>query len=78
MREADGAREVGDDLDRAAQNGDEHELATFVVLADLVSELRDPGRQLRAREVDVADPRVGDQVRWLSPYFCARRSKARR
>jgi hypothetical protein len=78
VRDRDRPREVGDEHEGAPEDGDEHELGARIVAGDLRSELLDSRRQLVSREVDLADPRVGDYVRWLSPYFCARRSKSRR
>jgi hypothetical protein len=78
VRDADGPREVGDEDERAAEDGDEDEVAPRAVPGNLDTEFIDPSRDLVPRQVDIADPGVVDYVRWLSPYFCARRSKSRR
>jgi hypothetical protein len=54
-----GAREIGDEDERRLQRGDEDRLEAVVVRGDLRAELLDARLDLLAREVDLADPRIG-------------------
>jgi hypothetical protein len=53
------AGEVGDEDDRGLERGDENGLEPGVVRRDRRAELLDAGFDLLAREVDLADSRVG-------------------
>jgi hypothetical protein len=58
VRERKSARQIGEEDDARLQRPDEQRLAAGVVARDLGAELCDPRRELVAREVDLADPRV--------------------
>jgi hypothetical protein len=75
----DRAREVGEEDERALENGDEDGLAAGVIARDLRPQLDDPCLDLVTREIDLSDPRVERlyEARF-SLYLWARRSKSRR
>jgi hypothetical protein len=75
----DRPREVGQEDERALEDGDEDGLAAGVVGGDLRSQLVDPCLDLVTGEVDLSDPRVERlyEARF-SLYLWARRSKSRR
>jgi hypothetical protein len=66
------ARKVGDEDEARLQRADEQRLATLVVGGDRCAQLRDAGRDLIRREVDLSDaPRVVFQTAQeasFSPY----------
>jgi hypothetical protein len=53
------AREVGQEDERALEDGDDDEVAAGVILPDLGPELGDPRLNLACGEVDVADRGIG-------------------
>jgi hypothetical protein len=63
VHDGQGAREVGEEDEAGLQAADQDRLAAGVVVADLLAELCDPGRDLVGGEVDLADPPVGGR-RW--------------
>jgi hypothetical protein len=75
----DRAREVGQEDERALENGDEDGLSAGVIVRDLRSQLVDPCLDLVTGEIDLSDPRVERlyEARF-SLYLWARRSKSRR
>jgi hypothetical protein len=75
----DRPREVGQEDERALENGDEDGLAAGVIGCDLCSQLVDPCLDLITGEIDLSDPRVERlyEARF-SLYLWARRSKSRR
>jgi hypothetical protein len=83
MQDRERAREVGKEDQARLQGGDEQRLAAGVVDGDLGTELLDPGRDLLAGEVDLADPIVREgrpvfgQEAIFSPYRWPRRSMSR-
>jgi hypothetical protein len=58
VRDRDRAREVGQEDEARLQEGDEQQLAAFVVLGDLRAELGDTLSQLPGAEEDVPESRV--------------------
>jgi hypothetical protein len=77
VRDAEPAREVGEEDDARLERRDEERLALVVVLRDLVRELGDACSDLLGREVAVADLRVCSQLASSSRYRCASRSTSR-
>jgi hypothetical protein len=75
----DRPREVGQEDERALEDGDEDGLAAGVIVGDLRAELFDPCLDLVTGEIDLSDPRVERlyEARF-SLYLWARRSKSRR
>ena len=55
VRDLDGAREVGDEEERALERRDQDGVATLVLRRDLGAELRDARLDLLGREKRVAD-----------------------
>jgi hypothetical protein len=53
------AGEIGNEDDGGLERSDEDRLESLVVRGDLGPELLDASLQLLAREVDLADPRIG-------------------
>jgi hypothetical protein len=79
MRARDRAGQVGEEDERALEDGDEDGLAAGVVGGDLRAQLGDASLDLLAGEIDLSDPLVERlyEARF-SLYFWARRSKSRR
>jgi hypothetical protein len=50
--------EVGEEDERALEDGDEDEIAPGVVLCDLRPELLDPGEDLPLGEIDLPETRI--------------------
>jgi hypothetical protein len=75
----DRPREVGQEDERAFEDGDEDRLAAGVIGRDLRAQLFDPCLDLVTGEIDLSDPRVERlyEARF-SLYLWARRSKSRR
>jgi hypothetical protein len=55
----DGTREVGDEHEARLQRRDEEGVLPLVLARQLLAELADARVELLAREVDIADARVG-------------------
>jgi hypothetical protein len=71
VEEGQGAGQVGQEDERRLQRADEQRLAAGVVGGDLLAELRDAGRDLVRREVDLADAGVAfvaGQLASFRPY----------
>jgi len=58
VQERQRARQVGQEDERRLQGADEQRLLTGVVGGDLLAELRDTGRDLLGREVDLSDAQL--------------------
>jgi hypothetical protein len=59
VRERKRARQIGEEDDARLERADEQRLAARVVPCDVGGELLDARAELTAREVDLADPRIG-------------------
>jgi len=77
VRDAQRARQVGDEDEARFQRRDEQRLAAVVVAAQLAPELTDARLQLPAREVDLAEARAATYDASSSRYRSARRSMSR-
>jgi hypothetical protein len=55
VKEGERARQIGHEDERRLQRADEQRLAAGVVGGDLLAELRDAGRDLFRREIDLSD-----------------------
>jgi hypothetical protein len=78
VRDRDGAREIGEEEERALERSDEQGVETVVVGRDLGAELGDASLNLLGREVRLADPEVVVQRARSSLNRWARRSMSRR
>jgi hypothetical protein len=58
VQEGQRARQVGQEDERRLQGADEQRLLAGVVGGDLLAELRDAGRDLLGREVDLSDAQL--------------------
>jgi len=58
VQERQRARQVGQEYERRLQGADEQRLLAGVVGGDLLAELRDAGRDLLGREVDLSDAQL--------------------
>jgi hypothetical protein len=77
VRNAERAREVGEEDEARLQRRDEQRLAAVVVTGELAAELAYARRQLLAGEVDVAEARAAAYDASSSRYRSARRSMSR-
>jgi hypothetical protein len=77
VRDAQRAREIGDEDEAGLQRRDEQRLTAVVVPAQLTPELADARLQLLAREVDLAEALPAAYDASSSRYRSARRSMSR-